>query len=345
MTSSKLSRRWVKAGPLALLASTAGCGSAGSSGAPGEVGTYDLDGSVVLASGDAGAPLPLDAHIEDHDIVVTFVTLSCADSCADIEAVATGGNPPYSFQWADGTTGTTRHVCPTSTRTYGVTVKDTAVTGELPHPQATATASLTADVVSCPDGGARDGGSSGGACIQNPSFEGTAAVLGFDAPPWTTCGPALPSQDTIWNATLSGSGLQSAPPSPSDGQTYLVLAPNQGIGTQHVSGPLCATMRAGTTYAVRIDLTAYDGVDGGPEGPLETLQIWGAGGASCAESELLWTSPPIASGSGWSTYCATLTPTEDTTYLSFASAVPTGSTGIPVDALCVDHLVPVAACP
>jgi hypothetical protein len=91
-------------------------------------------------------------------MTVTFVTLRCAGSCADVEAVATGGNPPYDFSWEDGTTSATRQVCPTSSTRYSVTVSDTGTTGELGQPSQTVQVPLSADVIACPDGGALDGG-------------------------------------------------------------------------------------------------------------------------------------------------------------------------------------------
>jgi hypothetical protein len=128
-----------------------GCGSNGTTNRLGEVGTYGEGG--VFTGGDAGASSPLDATIEQNGVHVEVVTLSCAGSCAMVEAVATGGNPPYTFAWDDGATTPTRQVCPTSDRAYGLSVTDTAVAGELAHAAATARASVTADVLACPDAG------------------------------------------------------------------------------------------------------------------------------------------------------------------------------------------------
>jgi hypothetical protein len=133
---------------LVALAVLAGCGS-----------PHD---SLIVGDDDAGfgsfdnanAPDALAAHIEENRIAVTFVTLSCSKSCATVQAVATGGHPPYSFAWDDGPTGATRTVCPTSTRSYALTVTDTGLTGDLVRPSATADASLTANVIACPEAGA-----------------------------------------------------------------------------------------------------------------------------------------------------------------------------------------------
>jgi hypothetical protein len=119
----------------------------------------------MVLTGDAGVSRALSAHIEQDHAVVQFVTLSCAGSCADVEAVATGGNPPYSYRWEDGSTSTTRHVCPTASTSYEVAATDTAVSsGEFPRPSQVARAALTANVLACPaDAGAVDAQTDGGA--------------------------------------------------------------------------------------------------------------------------------------------------------------------------------------
>jgi hypothetical protein len=134
----------------------AGCGG----GSPG----YALDvsgddgGTFVPSSSDASPPTALDAYIQEGDMTVSFVTLSCSGGCATVEAVAIGGNAPYSYAWEDGSTNPTRRVCPTSTTNYSVTVTDTATSGEFARMSESARASLTAKVVACSDGGATEGG-------------------------------------------------------------------------------------------------------------------------------------------------------------------------------------------
>jgi hypothetical protein len=128
-----------------------GCGSSGSRGTLGEGGTYDADASGAFAGDDASAPGALGAHIEDNHVSVTFITLTCAGDCADVQAVATGGHAPYTFAWDDGSTNPARHVCPTSSTSYHVKVTDTARTGELAQAADTAQATLTANLLACPD--------------------------------------------------------------------------------------------------------------------------------------------------------------------------------------------------
>ena len=167
MTFARTARWW--AVPPLLAALAAGCGSRGSDYSL-TVGADDGGGSFV--EGDATAAGPLEASIEQNDVAVKIVTLSCAGDCADVKAVATGGHPPYTFKWDDGSTNPSRRVCPTSTTSYLLNASDTGTTGEVPRPAQTVEVPLTADVLSCPDGGATacDGG---GAAPASGLYAGT----------------------------------------------------------------------------------------------------------------------------------------------------------------------------
>ncbi len=327
--------------PFSLL----GCGSGGSTGFTGSVGGRDPDAGITLSGREAGGSGGLDAYIEQGRVEVKLLTLRCPGDCATVEAVGTGGNPPYTFSWDDGATAATRSVCPTSTTSYSVEVTDTAEGGELGRPAETAQAVLSVDVLSCPDGGASEGGTpDGGApdgsapdaswalCVGNPSFEGTAEAQGVDATPWTNC--TSNGLDTaILNPTIPA-GLQTLP-APSDGSTYLALTATYGSGTG-VSGivyePLCATMHAGTPYSFDVDLANSNGIGLTPT----SLQILG-GSSSCDMEETLWTSP--VAGTSWSTFCATLTPTHDWSFITLELSASASAE------LFIDHLVPVASCP
>jgi hypothetical protein len=107
---------------------------------------------------DASASAGLDAHIEENHVAVKIVTLACSGDCATVQAVATGGVPPYTFAWDDGSTSAQRQVCPTSSTSYQVKVRDTGSTGEVPRSPETVQVPLTADVLACP---AADAGASG----------------------------------------------------------------------------------------------------------------------------------------------------------------------------------------
>jgi hypothetical protein len=66
--------------------------------------------------------------------------------------------PPYSFSWDNGSTNPARTVCPSANTDYVVTVKDTALSGELPRAAETVAVPLKAIVGACRDGGVADGG-------------------------------------------------------------------------------------------------------------------------------------------------------------------------------------------
>ncbi len=180
-----------------------GCGSP-ARGYSLDVGGADDGGGLALPPSDAGSPGALDAHIERDHITVTVVTLTCANGCADVLAVASGGNPPYSFTWQDGPTGAARHVCPTSTTSYSVTVADTGTSGELAHATQTAVASVTAEVIACPDGG--DSADAGpGAKLAEVTVPGTADL-------WLAGQPAGASiADTTYGSTASDVAPTNSP--------------------------------------------------------------------------------------------------------------------------------------
>jgi hypothetical protein len=323
-----------------------GCGSSGNTGSAGSVGVDGPDAGITLSGRDAGASGGLGAYVEQGQVQVMRITVSCPGDCATVEAVGTGGNPPYTFSWDDGSTAATRKLCPTSTTSYSVQVTDTAAGGELGRPAETAQAGLTAVVLSsCPDGGVPEGGASdsgvpdvgtqdgsGALCVANPSFEGMAEAQGVDATPWTNC-TATGVDTAIIDPTSPG--LLQTFPAPSDGSTYLALSASYGPGTGFsgiVFEPLCATMRAGRSYSLKVDLANSNGVGLTPT----SLQILG-GTTSCDMEETLWTSP--VAGTTWTTYCATLTPTNDWSYLTLELAATASAE------LFIDHIVPVASCP
>jgi hypothetical protein len=126
----------------------------------------DDGGGGFFAGADATASGSLQAHIERNAMTVKVITLSCSGPCADVEAVATGGNAPYSFAWDDGSTDPARTVCPTADTSYRVKVTDEATSGEFGRPSQTVQASVTADVIACPDGGAA---ADAGACDPDAS--------------------------------------------------------------------------------------------------------------------------------------------------------------------------------
>lgn len=136
--------------PSGAAADHGGAGGVFGSGA----GSPGAGGTEVISIGDAGVLGSLDAHIEHDGVEVEVLTLTCAGACADVKAVAKGGYPPYSFAWEDGSTAPIHHVCPDATRRYKVSVTDHGVqSGEIRQMPMTVTASVTADVLLCPEGG------------------------------------------------------------------------------------------------------------------------------------------------------------------------------------------------
>jgi hypothetical protein len=297
------------------------------------------DGGVFSPDlGDAGGASGLDAHIEQNHVTVTFVTVSCSGGCADVQAVGTGGYPPYTFAWEDGSSGASRRVCPTSTASYRVTVTDKGTSGEFARPAESVQVPLSANVLACTDGGA-----GGALCIANPSFEGTAALDladNFDAPPWSECG-VFQGAD-LWSDTQNVEGVAGI--KASQGSTYARMGWPGPLsnGGEIVSETTCAPMSAGTAYSMTIDL-AYEAAFAEPG----YLELWGAS-AQCGEEELLWTSPIV--GTAWETYCVSFTPKTDLTALTLKPRVEADAQapadGTPIETiLFADNIVPVASCP
>lgn len=132
-------------------------------------GSPEGSGGLSLVGGDA-ASRAFAAHIERDGVRVDFVTLRCDGECADVAAVATGGEKPYSFAWEDGSANPRRRVCPTSSTRYEVTVTDAGVsTGEVRREPVSTRASLTANLLDCKDGGSSPEPDAGPACVPGVS--------------------------------------------------------------------------------------------------------------------------------------------------------------------------------
>jgi hypothetical protein len=97
----------------------------------------------------------LNVHVEDaKQLELTVVTLACAGDCADIEAVASGGNPPYTYAWEDGSKDAKRQVCLDISKSLRITATDTAiVAAEFGYAAQTASADVQATVMACSDAG------------------------------------------------------------------------------------------------------------------------------------------------------------------------------------------------
>jgi hypothetical protein len=321
-------------GWIPVVAPLLGCGSSGGSGDWLDVGSDEAGPALLVTGGDAGGTEGLDAHIEQGRVAVKLITVSCSGNCVTVQAVGTGGNPPYMYAWENGSTSATRTVCPTSGTTYSVKVTDTGQAGEVPRPAETAGASVTADVLACHDGGVT-GADGGLLCITNPSFAGTPSVsvqAGAGAPPWASC--AGFSAGTVPASVSNAAGL---PPDSDGGDCLYFYDSPVPAGTPAVGEALCAPMRAGVSYSMTVDL-AYV-ASGGPPEPPPSLQIIGTT-APCAAGHVLWSSP--GAGPTWMRYCATFTPPEDLAYIGLSQTNPMDGG---LAQLLVANIIPVTACP
>lgn len=132
-------------------------GASGTSGGSGGSAALGGSGGVsgVGGVGGVGGGNALTAHVETPEgLEIEIVTIACEDQCAEVIAVAHGGNPDYTFAWSDGATTAARRLCPDDDTTYRVTVTDTAIIDtEFPYAAQTARANVTANVIACADAG------------------------------------------------------------------------------------------------------------------------------------------------------------------------------------------------
>lgn len=298
------------------------------------------DGSVAGSGGSSGFggvggfggnDDTLNALITEppSEMAIEMVTISCAGECKQVLAVASGGNDPYTFIWNDGVTTAAREICAADDTTFTVTVRDTAIVdGEFPYAGQSITASVTANVLTCPgDGGVGDAQTPDALCLENLSFEGTPArnLFGaaFDASPWQACSVT----PDIINATVDAQYL-----APTDGQTYLGLLGDSAALTEAAGQALCAPFHAGATASLRVDV-------GGDLNDSLRVQLFGAA-SMCGEDQLLAEIDPDNHGSytGWETHCVTVTAASDVAFFKIRA---TGSAGPYV---LIDNLRIVEAC-
>jgi len=314
-----------------------GFGNAGSGGMPPVQGNEQL----------------LEVDVQDgKGLVIEIVTLQCAGECADVVAVASGGHPPYSFEWADdGSTDPRRRVCPNDTTTFHVTATDTAVVvEELGRDAMSATAEVTARVLDCTDAGTPPEGE---LCFVNPSLEGEPVLNetgeAWSSERWDSCtGPGrVLNTASIWSAATTSPSQEVPSPAPADGETYVRLTacsapgcfqPFLGEGTDLISQELCAPLLAGEPYSFELDIASPDAIGSSWGNVRAALALWIGSDSSCSQDQLVWSSPVAAPG--WQTHCVTFTPTADASRLTFGVHEPNG-----LHFVYVDNLVPVAACP
>jgi hypothetical protein len=282
--------------------------------------------AALVASADSGAKGQL-------AVVVTVHAAGSCGGCVELTAQANGGRPPYAFTWDDLSTDARRRIChelagvPLSVR-----VRD-------------------ADGISSPANVTRLDAFDAGCpppvpdppllCLQNPSFEGTAAVnsgvpTSFDAPPWSVCtNPSVSNTPEVLNNTIQQ--MIAKVPEPTDGLTYL------GLGEQEqASQELCAAIPPGSERSFELDVALLD-INAGlaPDTERGFLEIWGGVAADCVRRELLWASAPLEAG--WRTECVTIRPEHFTNHLTLRARAD--NTLPSFIYLVVDRLVPVSRCP
>jgi len=85
----------------------------------------DVNGELYTAGLGSGKIY----KIEDRGVVVDLVvdnSMICSDSCTQVTGLATGGTPPYNYEWSSGLPGEPgpHTVCPATTTTYSLKVTD-----------------------------------------------------------------------------------------------------------------------------------------------------------------------------------------------------------------------------
>lgn len=294
-----------------------------------------LDGgpgrAPLAASADSGA-----GASEGVEVQLVVKSVDCG-TCFELSAGATGGAPPYDYDWEDGSQGHMRRVCVDAAgRMVSVVARDANglrsdvyVTQLEVDP--TGSSGCLADVAPEP------------LCLMNPSFEGTPGFNDgqtFDAVPWSTCtdpslGSTVDNTPDIANETVQPQ--IGVAPAPTHGKTYVAL----GAGEQ-VSQALCEPLTPGSPRGLWLDLTRVPlpaGVSNEAEGLY--LEIWGGLAAQCSQAELLWSSPILEVG--WMSHCASLEPSQYMDQITLRAT--TAMTNLSLNYLAVDKLVPVGACP
>jgi hypothetical protein len=295
-------------------------------------------GAIIM---DAGTPPAL---------TLTLVPMDCG-RCVEVRAQASGGRPPYEFQWNDGLRSAQRRVCAMDDGPLSVRATDAAsaqsaeqtilvdglVDAACPQLPAMPPAAATPPSAAKPPL----------LCLKNLSFEGTPVVnLGlpdaFDAPPWSACtdladSTAVTNAPDIADGTIGQSFADV--PMPAEGPTFLALADGE-----QVSQPFCSPAQEDSPSYLELDLMRVD-VNTVPSisPPTGTvfLEIHGGLSVDCSQRELLWASGALTYG--WKRYCVPLRLRGFYTQLTLRakSNTTSGSSAY----VLVDNLKPVDSCP
>ena len=294
---------------------------------------------------DAGELLRRDAAISGGASPSLRVSVKPVDCgvCFELQAIPSGGQPPYVFEWSDGSPAVQRKVCvDTDDVVLSVSVRDASGTRSTPQ---TIRLEALADA-SCPTTTPPSAATPPLLCIKNPSFEGNPVVNvgqtgGFDGNGWSDCvnaamSTSTPNVPSIGNksvAPVSGATV----PDPTNGSTYLGLAEGQ-----QVSQTLCAPLDRDASFSVELDLTRVDVGDGTvAESEAAFLELWGGLSVDCSQRELLWASPVLQVG--WHHYCLSFHPQSYMDQITLRANTDMSQATLAF--LAVDNLKPVDACP
>ncbi|HKP64535.1 MAG TPA: hypothetical protein VJV78_47690 [Polyangiales bacterium] len=299
-------------------------------------------GPTGAAGSTSQSAMPIDASTPRDapavpSVAVHIKPVDCG-KCFELQAEGSGGQPPYAFEWEDGSLRAQRLVCVDSA-TLLVIARDAA--GVRSAPQAIQL-QRAPDAACPPPAQPNKPAPRPKLCLKNPSFEGTPAAnfgqeQAFDAAPWSTCtNPDAINTPDIGNDTVAQTlGLI---PKPTEGDTFLAL----GEGEQ-VSQAFCSALPDDDQPVyLQLDLTRLNiGAGLVPETEQVFLEIWGGLSVDCSRRELLWASPPLEPS--WKTFCVPLRPRAFLTQLTLRGAA---DMSLPSPAyLLVDNLKPVEACP
>jgi hypothetical protein len=295
---------------------------------------------------DAGELVRRDAAVSGGALPGLRVSVKPVDcgSCFELQAIPSGGQPPYVFEWSDGTPAVQRKVCvDTDDVVLSVSVRDASGAHSTPQTiRLEALADASCPTITSPPSAA----TTPLLCIKNPSFEGNPVVNvgqsgGFDGNGWSDCvnvsmGTSTPNFPNIGNksaAPVSGANV----PDPTNGSTYLGFAEGQ-----QVSQTLCAPLDRDATYSLELDLSRIDVGDGSvAESEAAFLEVWGGLSVDCSQRELLWASPVLQTG--WHHYCLAFHPQQYMDQITLRANTDMSQATLAF--LAVDNLKPVDACP
>lgn len=292
-----------------------GAQTAGSAGEPGlgrePSGRGDADAATdtdtdmdVTPPAEPSTPAGASGDMGSIPAVTVRITLLDCGRCFELQAAGSGGQPPYDYQWNDGTLGSQRVICVQgSDLSLSVVARDATAKHSKPYDIRLQRAS--GDV--CPDQVIPTQPEAAQLCLRNGSFEGTPGVnFGqaepFDAAPWSTCTNPSDSSATSNTPDIGDDSLAQTLgpiPAPTEGKTFIAL----GEGEQ-VSQAFCSPLPDDAPVSFAIDLTRINiGAGIVPETEQVFLEVWGGLSVDCSRRDLLWASPALAVG--WQRFCIT----------------------------------------